>query len=1130
MTTRDGCPLDEDLWPLAVDEPCNEAVRDHVAGCSSCQGRISRIRSGVAAIRAQVVESTAIGDAAPSLTADWDSPDPDASTADAPTNGEAGRSARPASIGKYMVIGELDEGGQAVVYRVVHRELLKQLVLKRAKKPLEGPADRDALVAEGRLLVELDHPAMVRIFDLDFDDGRPYLVMEYVPGMNLRQWAEQNRPSPRQAALMVAQLARAAGVAHSRGVFHCDIKPKNALVDQNGRPRLIDFGMARLRDAWSDNDDGPQGGTVAFMSPEQARGQRDRIGQSADVFALGSVLYYLLSDKAPYSGQTQREVLGRAMKCDFDREALGSSGVPSRLEQTCLKALPENHPDIAMIYSNLANCLRAQSKVFEAEALIRQALAIQLKALPEGHPEVAKSYINLANCLHYQGKVSEAEALYRQALAIQLKALPQNHPDFTESYYNLANCLQAQGKTDEAETYLLKAAETFDKSRLAVSFGGLGRASLSLVNPHFSLAALLARRGESDQAWHHFESSRARGLLDEVSARWARPLTLAERGREQESIAELHSVDEQITSNWRDVSGEARDRCSQELQRRRADLQARWGEFEVGLSEKYGAVAGQVYDLARIQSSLPEDVALVAWLDLGHSVGRVDREHRAWLVRRRGGVTWVELPGGGTHNAWTQDDRKLPAQAYPQLSARPDDQIGGWRETATRLAAQRLDPLDRLLGSRPGEPPIRHLIVLPSSMLGGLPIEALVEARPAGKPRYTVCYAPSGTMLTWLREQSAARRRSGPPRLLALGDPAFEISAPESAPTPAPDHGVLVVQVVPNSNADRGGIREGDVIVTCAGKPVDETAALNPLIRPGADVRLTLWRDGKDVEVVVPPGPLGFKIDCRPPAALIASQREADKVQRGSRGAKLERLPRTRDEVQAIAGLFADSTLLLGDQASERMLAGLAEADALKGYSHLLLATHGQMDKQIALNSRLFLVGDRDDDPSRAIVEGRPVFDGELTAQDMLGWKLDADLVTLSACETGLGKFSHGEGYLGFTQSLFVAGARSVVLSLWKVDDRATSLLMVRFHQNLLGRRDGLTKPMSKAESLREAKEWLRGLTVEEVDEMTSGDRGDIRIRKTAAPAPDPTARPRPPGRYAHPYYWAAFILVGDPS
>jgi CHAT domain-containing protein len=304
---------------------------------------------------------------------------------------------------------------------------------------------------------------------------------------------------------------------------------------------------------------------------------------------------------------------------------------------------------------------------------------------------------------------------------------------------------------------------------------------------------------------------------------------------------------------------------------------------------------------------------------------------------------------------------------------------------------------------------------------------------------------------------------------------------------------------------------------------------------------LTLWREGKDVEVAIRPGPPGFKVDRRPAATVLAGRREADAVLRGTRSSALAPLPGTRHEVEAIARLFDGSTLLLGAEASERNLARLAEADAMKGYSHILLASHGKMDERIALNSRLFLVGDRDKDASRAIVEDRPVFDGELTAQDMLGWKLEADLVTLSACETGLGKFSHGEGFLGFTQALFVAGARSVVLSLWKVDDRATSLLMLRFHQNLLGRRDGLKAPMPRAEALREAKEWLRGLTVEEVDgELASLERGEVHpltvkpatgeVRpipaKTGTPA---TARPKAPGRYAHPYYWAGFILVGDP-
>jgi len=146
-----------------------------------------------------------------------------------------------------------------------------------------------------------------------------------------------------------------------------------------------------------------------------------------------------------------------------------------------------------------------------------------------------------------------------------------------------------------------------------------------------------------------------------------------------------------------------------------------------------------------------------------------------------------------------------------------------------------------------------------------------------------------------------------------------------------------------------------------------------------------------------------------------------------------------------------------------------------------------------------------------------------LTAERILRtWKLDADLVTLSACETGLGKYSAGEGFLGFPQALFRAGTRSMMLSLWPVDDTATALLMVRFYENLLGKRD-LRQPMSKAEALREAKTWLRSLTADEIRRLVARlpeePRRDGRHRELRAEA----ARP-----YAHPVYWSAFILIGD--
>jgi CHAT domain-containing protein len=129
-----------------------------------------------------------------------------------------------------------------------------------------------------------------------------------------------------------------------------------------------------------------------------------------------------------------------------------------------------------------------------------------------------------------------------------------------------------------------------------------------------------------------------------------------------------------------------------------------------------------------------------------------------------------------------------------------------------------------------------------------------------------------------------------------------------------------------------------------------------------------------------------------------------------------------------------------------------------------------------------------------------------------------------------------GEGFVGFTQALLISGARSVCLSLWKVDDTATALLMRRFYANLLGRRDGLSRPMPKAEALREAKAWLRALRRPEVLSLTAELSGGVERGKGAkarqpadldAAAPAVGADDRP---YASPHFWAAFVLAGDPD
>ena len=230
------------------------------------------------------------------------------------------------------------------------------------------------------------------------------------------------------------------------------------------------------------------------------------------------------------------------------------------------------------------------------------------------------------------------------------------------------------------------------------------------------------------------------------------------------------------------------------------------------------------------------------------------------------------------------------------------------------------------------------------------------------------------------------------------------------------------------------------------------------------------------------------------------------------------RLPGTRREVLAISALFpkGGATTLLGAGATEAEVGRLAGSGELASYRYLHFATHGSVDPNVAMSSALILA------PSAGTGDAS---DGRITAEQILNtWALDADLVVLSACETGVGKRAGGEGYLGFAQALFIKGARSLVLSEWPVSDVATSLLMVRFYQDLLGKRPALTGPMRKADALDEAKRWLRNLSPSEAAAEINRLGESTPIQTPISPAP---AGARP---FDHPLFWAAFILVGDPD
>ncbi len=297
----------------------------------------------LAAVRAEVYGRSSSADPE---TIEFAGKQPPVGTSVAPASSVASSAPRghyvPVVVGRYQIIGALDQGGQACVYRAVHPELARELVVKLGRNPIEaGQTVQDRLIAEGRILAELDDPAIARVFDAGIHEGRPYVAMEYVRGPHLRQYFEQHRPVARQSAAIIARCARGLAKAHARGITHQDLKPKNIVIDETGQPRILDFGLATFCHAWQESaaESGTISGTPEYMPPEQAAGQTSLIGPRSDVFALGGVLYFLLVGHAPFHDNDVLNSLAKARACDFDTAALRKPEIPAALARICLRAM-----------------------------------------------------------------------------------------------------------------------------------------------------------------------------------------------------------------------------------------------------------------------------------------------------------------------------------------------------------------------------------------------------------------------------------------------------------------------------------------------------------------------------------------------------------------------------------------------------------------------------------------------------------------------------------------------------------------------------------------------------------------------------------------------------------------------
>jgi tetratricopeptide (TPR) repeat protein len=319
-----GHPGDDELrrW-LAGELPPDaaDALAAHVDGCRACQDRADRLTRLPATLLADL--TAAAGRRPPTPLG-------------------------PPVLPGYDDLVEVGRGGGGVVYRAKEARTGRPVAVKVFRGgALASPAERERFRAEAQLAAHLRHPHVVTVYAVGGPDDLPFYAMEYIPGGSLAARLDGTPADPKAAAELVRAVAAGVEYAHSNKLVHRDLKPGNVLLDHGpgpfGTPKVSDFGTARLlAPAASPTPTQAVIGTPGYMAPEQAAGRSREVGPAADVYALGAILYELLTGRPPFRGETVLETLQQVQSRDPVPPRQLRPGLPRDLETVCLKCLEKD--------------------------------------------------------------------------------------------------------------------------------------------------------------------------------------------------------------------------------------------------------------------------------------------------------------------------------------------------------------------------------------------------------------------------------------------------------------------------------------------------------------------------------------------------------------------------------------------------------------------------------------------------------------------------------------------------------------------------------------------------------------------------------------------------------------------
>lgn len=812
----------------------------------------------------------------------------------------------------------------------------------------------------------------------------------------------------------------------------------------------------------------------------------------------------------------------------------------------------ENDEGVAMLYGNLAGLFMDRGRYAEAEPLYGKSLAIYRTLHGSSDQDVADALHNLAILLIAKGDYAAAEPLVGEALGIY-RGLKSNL-DIALTLNTAASLLQDRGDYPAAEPRYREALRIL-------------RESVDPKHPH--VAALLNNLGDlcHDEGDYARADSLYREALDIRRSIYGEEnvevaiilLNIARNYRDWEKYADAEPLYADALRMFRADLGNDHPHVAMCLYSMTSLFEAQ-GEYEKSAPLLLEAVNAYEASRYRVGPGLQRVMFQKSpYPKLANVCLRTGKAAEAWPAAER------DLGRGLAELLFAVEKRSLtPAETQVEDSLKTtiadlEQELAVYHraaQTDTAAAILRAEETrNRLLAAQAVWSGFQQEVMNKYSLTEGLsyPLDRVQAAIPRGtilvgwldveekkgqfacwvyaiRDRGPVAWAPlrtasSGTSLSPFPAYRAFRNElaSPQPALGGLKRDARSIWDERLAPLGEELDGVDHLVVIPSGAmlgipvealVDAGGAFVGDrftvsyapsatLFVWLSERPAEERAEGDVLLvgDPPFNTRQLAAMSAATGEAGEAQESSGLVVDL----SVLRSALGGDTAALGA----LPRLAATRQEVSSIADIAPRSTVLIGPDASEQALVGLATTQQLRRFSVVHIATHALVDDDRPERSSLVLSQVDLPDALESVIAGKRVYDGLVTAKEIVQeWTLGSDLVTLSACETGLGKKVAGEGYIGLSHALFQAGSRSLLVSLWKVEDRATSLLMRRFYENYFGwtenadSRQGIqtgTK-MSKADALREAKKWLR----------------DYVDRDGSKP-------------FEHPFYWSSFVLIGDP-